>query len=176
MAIWNDLTKKAQELAFTAGEKAREVASVAADKAQSAADVAKTTVSIKNEQFSMEKNYRAIGEWYVSTLGDEIPEAVADVVAAIRASQAKIAELEAARDAAKADMEAPSLRSSLLRTSPPRSPAAASSPPRSLAAAKSPPRTSPRPETETGYASQKGALQMLQRALPRVKKRRQLVF
>ncbi len=107
MAIWNDLTKKAQELAFTAGEKAREVASVAADKAQFAADVAKTTVSIKNEQFSMEKNYRAIGEWYVSTLGDEVPEAVADVVAAIRASQAKIAELEAARDAAKADVEAP---------------------------------------------------------------------
>lgn len=107
MAIWNDLTKKAQELAFTAGEKAREVASVAADKAQSAADVAKTTVSIKNEQFSMEKNYRAIGEWYVSTLGDEVPAAVADVVAAIRASQAKIVELEAARDAAKADVEAP---------------------------------------------------------------------
>lgn len=107
MAIWNDLTKKAQELAFTAGEKAREAAAVAADKAQSAADVAKTTVSIKNEQFSMEKNYRAIGEWYVSTLGDEVPEAVADVVAAIRASQAKIAELEAARDAAKAEVEAP---------------------------------------------------------------------
>lgn len=40
------------------------------------------------------KNYRAIGEWYVSELKGEAPEAVADIVAAIRASQARIAALQ----------------------------------------------------------------------------------
>ena len=49
---------------------------------------------IAGEQRAIEKNYRAIGEWYVSELKGEAPEAVADIVAAIRASQAKIAALQ----------------------------------------------------------------------------------
>ena len=54
----------------------------------------KTNVAIAGEQRAIEKNYRAIGEWYVSELKGEAPEAVADIVAAIRASQARIAALQ----------------------------------------------------------------------------------
>ena len=45
----------------------------------------------------MEKNYRAIGEWFVSEYEGEIPDAVKDVVAAVLASKEKIAELEASK-------------------------------------------------------------------------------
>ena len=55
----------------------------------------------------VEKNYRAIGEWFVSEYEGEIPDAVKDVVAAVNASKARIAELEAQKAAAKADSEAP---------------------------------------------------------------------
>ncbi len=41
----------------------------------------------------MEKNYQALGEWYAAQCGEDVSEAVADIVRAIRASQAKIAEL-----------------------------------------------------------------------------------
>ena len=74
--------------------KGKEVAAIASEKAQDAADTVKTNVAIAGEQRAIEKNYRAIGEWYVSELKGEAPEAVADIVAAIRASQAKIAELQ----------------------------------------------------------------------------------
>lgn len=104
MAFFEDLSKKVQDMAFAAAEKGKEVAVIAGEKAQDAAESVKTSVAIAGEQRAIEKNYRAIGEWYVSELTDEAPEAVADIVAAIRASQAKIAELQG--QAADAPVEA----------------------------------------------------------------------
>lgn len=94
MAFFEDLSKKVQNVAFAAAEKGKEVAAVASEKAQDAAEAVKTNMAIASEQRAIEKNYRAIGEWYVSELSGEIPEAIADIVKAIRASQEKIAELQ----------------------------------------------------------------------------------
>ena len=90
MAFFEDLSRKVQDVAFAAAEKGKEVAAIASEKAQDAADTVKTNVAIAGEQRAIEKNYRAIGEWYVSELKGEAP----DIVAAIRASQAKIAALQ----------------------------------------------------------------------------------
>ena len=94
MAFFENLSRKVQDVAFAAAEKGKEVAAIASEKAQDAADTVKTNVAIAGEQRAIEKNYRAIGEWYVSELKGEAPEAVADIVAAIRASQARIAALQ----------------------------------------------------------------------------------
>ena len=90
MAFFEDLTKKAKN-----------VAAVAADKAKDAAEITKLTVAISGEQREIDKNYRAIGEWYVNEYEGEIPGSVRDLVEAVAASKAKIAELEAAKVAAK---------------------------------------------------------------------------
>ena len=92
MAFFEDLTKKAKN-----------VAAVAADKAKDAAEITKLTVAIAGEQREIDKNYRAIGEWYVNEYEGEIPDGVRDLVEAVVASKAKIAELEAAKVAAKED-------------------------------------------------------------------------
>ena len=94
MAFFFFFFRKGQDVAFATAEKGKEVAAIASDKAQDAADTVKTNVAIAGEQRAIEKNYRAIGEWYVSELKGEAPEAVADIVAAIRASQAKVAALQ----------------------------------------------------------------------------------
>ena len=104
MAFFEDLSKKVQDMAFAAAEKGKEVAVIAGEKAQDAAESVKTSVAIASEQRAIEKNYRAIGEWYVSELTGEAPEAVADIVSAIRSSQARIAELQG--QAADAPVEA----------------------------------------------------------------------
>ena len=97
MGILNDLSKKAQEYAGIAVDKAKDLAEVAADKAQNLTDTAKVNMAILSEQRELEKNYRAIGEWFVSEYEGEIPDAVKDVVAAVNASKARIAELEASK-------------------------------------------------------------------------------
>ena len=97
MGILNDISKKAQEYAGIAVDKAKDLAEVAADKAQTLSDTAKTNMAIMNEQRELEKNYRAIGEWFVSEYEGEIPDAVKDVVAAVNASKEKIAQLEASK-------------------------------------------------------------------------------
>ena len=97
MGILNDISKKAQEYAGIAVDKAKDLAEVAADKAQTLSDTAKTNMAIMNEQRELEKNYRAIGEWFVSEHQGDIPDAVKDVVAAITASKERIAQLEADR-------------------------------------------------------------------------------
>mgnify|MGYP003103248131 FL=1 len=91
----NTLGKKAQEYAGVAVDKARDLAEAAADKAKSATDAAKLNMAILTEQRELEKNYRAIGEWFISEYTGEIPDAVKDVVAAVNASKARIAEMEA---------------------------------------------------------------------------------
>ena len=90
MAFFDELTKKA-----------RDVAAVAADKAKDAAELTKLSVAIAGEQREIDKNYRIIGEWFVNEYEGEIPDAVRDMVEAVNASKAKIAELEAAKEATK---------------------------------------------------------------------------
>ena len=90
MAFFNDL-----------GKKAKSAAAVAADKAKDAAGLTKISVAIAGEQRDMDKSYRAIGEWFVNEYEGEIPEAVRDLVEAVNASKAKIAELEASKAALK---------------------------------------------------------------------------
>ena len=90
MAFFDELTKKAKG-----------VAAVAADKAKDAAELTKLSVAIAGEQREIDKNYRIIGEWFVNEYEGEIPDAVRDMVEAVNASKAKIAEMEAAKEATK---------------------------------------------------------------------------
>lgn len=77
------------------GEKAREAAAYAGEKAKAAAEVAKVNVQIATEQRNIDKNYRAVGEWFVAEYQGEIPAEVKDLVEAINASKARIAEMQA---------------------------------------------------------------------------------
>ena len=89
MSFFDELTQKARVVAATASEKARE-----------AADSAKISAAILTEKRELDKNYRAIGQWYVGEY-QEVPEAIADVVAAVKASQEKIEQLQATREKAE---------------------------------------------------------------------------
>ena len=97
MGILNDISKKAQEYAGIAVDKVKDLAEAAADKAKDLSDTAKVNVAIMNEQRELEKNYRAIGEWFVSEYQDDVPDAVKDVVAAVNAGKERIAQLEASK-------------------------------------------------------------------------------
>lgn len=97
MPISEDLTKKAQQVAGAAAEKAKDLAGTATEMAKAAIDTAKMNMEILSEQREIEKNYRAIGEWFVSEFQGEVPDAVKDVVAAVNASKEKIAHLEASK-------------------------------------------------------------------------------
>ena len=94
MAFFDELTKKAKD-----------VANLAADKAKDAAELTKITVAIAGEQKEIDKNYRTIGEWFVSEYEGEIPDAVRELVEAVNASKAKIAELEASKPAKEEEEE-----------------------------------------------------------------------
>lgn len=97
MAFFDELTKKAQAYAGAAAEKAKTYAEIASEKARDVADTAKINMAITTEQHELDKNYRAIGEWFVSEFKGEVPDALKDVLAAVAASKAKIAELEASK-------------------------------------------------------------------------------
>lgn len=97
MPFSEDLTKKAQQVAGAAAEKAKDLAGTATEMAKAAIDTAKMNMEIHSEQREIEKNYRAIGEWFVSEFQGEVPDAVKDVVAAVNASKEKIAHLEASK-------------------------------------------------------------------------------
>ena len=86
MAFFDELSKKVKETASVAGEKAKD-----------AAELAKINVAIAGEQREIDKDFRAIGEWFVNEYSGEIPEAVKDLVEAVAASKEKIAELEASK-------------------------------------------------------------------------------
>ena len=77
--------------------KAKDVANKAADRTKDAAELVKLNVAIAGEQKEIDKNYRAIGEWFVSEYEGEIPDAVREAVEAVNAGKAKIAELEASK-------------------------------------------------------------------------------
>lgn len=97
MAFFEDLTKKTKDLAYVAADKAKDVAAVAADKAKDAAELTRISMAIAGEQREIDKNYRTIGEWFVSEYEGEIPDAVRDLVEAVNTSKAKIVELEASK-------------------------------------------------------------------------------
>ena len=97
MPFSEDLTKKAQQVAGAAAEKAKDLAGTATEMAKAAIDTAKMNMEILSEQREIEKNYRAIGEWFVSEFQGEVPDAVKDGVAAVNASKEKIAHLEASK-------------------------------------------------------------------------------
>ena len=79
-------------------KKAKDFAALAADKTKDAADQVKINVAIAGEQREIDKNYRTIGEWFVNEYEGEIPDAVRELVEAVAASKAKIAELEASKE------------------------------------------------------------------------------
>ena len=106
MAFFDELSKKAQAVAGVVAEKAKDAAEIVSEKAKDVGENAKISVEILSEQHEMEKNYRAIGEWFVSEYEGEIPDAVKDVVAAVNACKIRIAELEAQKAANKAPKEA----------------------------------------------------------------------
>lgn len=87
-------------MAFSIDEltkKAKDMANLAADKTKDAAELVKINVAIAGEQKEIDKNYRTIGEWFVSEYEGEVPDAVRELVEAVNASKAKIAELEASK-------------------------------------------------------------------------------
>ena len=86
MAFFDDLSKKVKD-----------VASVATEKTRDGVELAKINMAIAGEQREIEKNYKAIGEWFVSEYTGEIPEGVKELVEAVAASKAKIADLEASK-------------------------------------------------------------------------------
>lgn len=92
MSFFDELTQKAKNVANVATEKARE-----------AADSAKISADIIKERRELDKNYRAIGQWFVCEYAGNVPEAIADLVAAVQTSLTKIEGLQAQRtDAEKA--------------------------------------------------------------------------
>lgn len=78
-------------------KKAKDVANRAADKAKDTAGLAKINVAIAGEQKEIDKNCRAIGEWFVNEYEGEIPDGVRALVDAVSAAKARIAELEASK-------------------------------------------------------------------------------
>ena len=92
MGVLNDFT-----------EKAKGVVAAATDKAKDVANVTKNNVAIAGEQKEIDKNCLAIGQWFVSDYDGEIPEGVKDLVDAVNASKAKIAELEASKPVKEAE-------------------------------------------------------------------------
>ena len=56
-------------------------------------------------QREIDKTFRSIGEWFVNEYEGEIPDTVRELVEAVNASKAKIAELEASKPV-KAEEEA----------------------------------------------------------------------
>ena len=96
MSFFDNITEKAKQYANIAADKAKDVAEVAADKAKDVKETAQLTMAIKTEQRELDKNYRAIGQWFASEYEGEVPDAIKDVMAAIEASRAKIEEMEAA--------------------------------------------------------------------------------
>jgi len=86
------------------GQKTRAAMSTAAEKAKKVADSAKISAAIIAEKRELDKCYRALGQWFACEhLDQDPPDAVADVMAAVKASMEKIADLQAKRDAAESE-------------------------------------------------------------------------
>ena len=95
MAFFDELTKRAKDVAAEAADKTKDAAGVMKD----VAEVVKINVAIAGEQREIDRNCRTIGEWFVSEYEGEIPDTVRELVDAVTASRARIAELEASKPA-----------------------------------------------------------------------------
>ena len=103
MAFFEELSRKAKDMAAVAADKAKDVAAVAADKARETTEKTKISVAIAGEQREIEKNYRMIGEWFINEYDGELPEAVQELADAVAASKTRIAELEEQKNAVKTE-------------------------------------------------------------------------
>lgn len=103
MAFFEELTRKAKDVAAVAADKAKDVATVAADKARETTEKTKISVAIAGEQREIEKNCRLIGEWFINEYEGELPEGVQELADAVAASKARIVELEEQKNAVKAE-------------------------------------------------------------------------
>ena len=103
MAFFEELSRKAKDVAAVAADTAKDVAAVAADKARETTEKTKISVAIAGEQREIEKNYRMIGEWFINEYDGELPEAVQELADAVAASKARIAELEEQKNAVKTE-------------------------------------------------------------------------
>lgn len=103
MAFFEELSRKAKDVAAVAADKAKDVAAAAADKARETTEKTKISVAIAGEQREIEKNYRMIGEWFINEYDGELPEAVQELADAVAASKARIAELEEQKNAIKTE-------------------------------------------------------------------------
>lgn len=99
MAFFEELGRKAKDVAAVAADKAKDVAAVAADKSREVTEKTKLSMAIAGEQREIEKNCRLIGEWFTSEYDGELPEGVRELAEAVAASKAHIAELEAQKAA-----------------------------------------------------------------------------
>lgn len=68
MAFFEELGRKAKDVAAVAADKAKDVAAVAADKARETTELTKLAVAIAGEHGELEKNYRLIGEWSLKSM------------------------------------------------------------------------------------------------------------
>ena len=96
MAFFEELGRKAKDVAAVAADKAKDMAAVAADKARETTEKTKISVAIAGEQREIEKNCRLIDE-------GELPEGVQELADAVAASKARIAELEEQKNAIKVE-------------------------------------------------------------------------
>ena len=99
MAFFEELGRKAKDVAAVAADKAKDMAAVAADKARETTEKTKISVAIAGEQREIEKNCRLIGEWFINEYEGELPEGVQELADAVAASKARIAELEEQKNA-----------------------------------------------------------------------------
>lgn len=103
MAFFEELGRKAKDVAAVAADKAKDVATVAADKGREVTEKTKLSVAIAGEQRDIEKNCRLIGEWFINEYEGELPEGVRELAEAISAAKARIAELEEKKAALKTE-------------------------------------------------------------------------
>lgn len=103
MAFFEELGRKAKDVAVVAADKAKDVASVAADKGREVTEKTKISVAIAGEQREIEKNYRMIGEWFINEYDGELPEGVQELAEAVATAKARIADLEAQKNALKTE-------------------------------------------------------------------------
>ena len=89
MPILNGLSKKLSEVAQTTVQVSKELAGSA-----------KATLAISAEEREIEKAYRALGQWYYSTKGEN-PEEAAEFIETVDTSLRKIREIRQEAEAAK---------------------------------------------------------------------------
>lgn len=88
MAFFDDFGKKAKDLAYAGASKAKD-----------AAEVAKVNVEIAGEQRELDKQYRAIGQWFVKEYQGDLTDDVRVMVEAVNACQMRIDALEESKGA-----------------------------------------------------------------------------